>query len=351
MSSYFKQALINEREYAQSKTVSDTGSSLLVINSKDRFSASNQSTVQPTQSFNQPWNNFFLSVPDRMLPSEGIKSLRLKSIRFPWSIPNITSYNNNIIFTFYNLTGDVYTVLQTTTVDIGFGFFTGAEIATDVNTQLTAANIPLTLTWFPGTGGNQFTLVFTANITTVLPTCNVMRITAKNILTNSIITKNQYTTTPSLPWTMGLSPFNYGDDITTLNTNDGIDFSPTTLLYTNYVDIVSTRLNQYRRIQDGASVSSAKKLLVTRLYCANETSTVEENLIGTVPFLIHRQVHEKKIIWNNEATIDNLDFSVYDEYGNLVWTQSALANQPAYYTPDFTNNSYPDFQMTFEVCN
>ena len=119
------------------------------------------------------------------------------------------------------------------------------------------------------------------------------------------LTYNQYLVNASLPKTLGMSP-----TVLFYNANNSpaipgfpvgsVGFTilgnATNLLYTNYVDIVSVRLNQYRTIQDGASKNLSRRPMITRLYCANETSTQEFDIsgmpipIGSQAFLINRQL-------------------------------------------------------------
>jgi hypothetical protein len=99
---------------------------------------------------------------------------------------------------------------------------------------------------------------------------------------------------------------------------------------------------------DGASKNASKRPIITRIYCANETSTNSYDLsgniipIGTQPFLIHRKIKEKNIAWNSEATVDYLDFQVLDEFGQLV-VLPANVSQSLTLLRDTT---YPSFQMT-----
>jgi hypothetical protein len=102
---------------------------------------------------------------------------------------------------------------------------------------------------------------------------------------------------------------------------------------------------------DGASKNANKKALIARIYCANENSqntlnplTGEIIPIGSQPFIIHRKIRDKIIRWNSEATVDYLDFQVFDEYGRLVSLPDKYLNSPNPSAP-----TYPSFQMTFAL--
>jgi hypothetical protein len=325
---------------SETKTVSHPTSSLLVIDSEDRNISSSIDIGGSTPVEFQPWNNFQIQTPDR-LATGNINRICLHSVRFPWFIPNINSQNDNM-----NI------IINGTPAYIDLGadgsaFFSPAEIATAINDELTALGAPfsgLQVAWnnedqrfyWTATGLSGDTIQFQATCT---PLAGL----------HVPLTNQQYVTMPSLAKTMG---FNLATlSITYAVNNVAFEWSPcsaTDLLYTHYVDIVSARLLQYRSMIDGASKNSNKKALIARIYCANENSQnsydIDGNIIpqGSQPFIIHRKIADKTIKWNSEATVDYLDFQVYDEYGRLV----ALPDKYLQSTQP-SASTYPSFQMTF----
>ena len=301
---------------------SKMSSSLLVIDSDDR-NVSTDLTVNPQTFDIQPWNNFQITTPDRLMTG-AVTSLMLKEVVFPWAIPNITSYNNVINV---NSTG---TAPFSVTITIPPGFYVPSDLVTILNAQLATY---ATVSWSNINSRFTWTILNQAGNTV-------------NFDVPGITTVGQYVSQPSLLKTLGFSYAQWQVPIVVPAGNAAYQFnsSSTSLLYTSYVDIVSSRINQYRKLQDGASKNASRSQFVTRLYCANETSTnpTTGNPVGTEYFVINRQVCEKVINWEPHGTIDVLDFQVRDEYGNLVWipvySNGNAPNAPA---------NYPSFKMTF----
>ena len=132
-------------------------------------------------------------------------------------------------------------------------------------------------------------------------------------------------------------------------TGSTITGNPTGLLYTQYIDIVSEKLNYYSHQKDGSSDPLTSQALVCRLYIADEVSLAQNVDSFYQPFLIHRQFsNPKTLMWNKDAVVDWLDIAVYDEYGELVplpqLYQFDGSDPPVYRTSE--TGSYPNFQIT-----
>jgi len=313
---------------------SPPGSSLLVIDSEDRNVASAVNVSSASLVEYQPWNNFRIQTPDRLAVG-AVRRIMPKSIRFPWFIPNLNPQNDNMNIV---VGGTSYYI------DLGAGgsdFYTPQEIATLINNELAGDGVGLAVEWMPGSQRYQWTATDLSGTT--------IRFQATNSPIAGLhvpLTNEQFVSLPSLCKTMG---FNLAS-LSTTYVPDSADFafnpcSATECLYTRYVDIVSPRLLQYRKMIDGASKNANKKALITRVYCANETSMNTYDIsgnaipIGTQPFIIHRKLNEKDIRWEPEATIDYIDFQLYDEYGNLVQLPVV----------EFEPSTFPSFQMTFNL--
>jgi len=280
----------------------------------------------------------------------------LKSIRFPWYIPPINSATDTLIIKLGLSSAGPFTTVYAGLNSLEFQ--TPSQVATAINQDiaLSAPAFPFTVRWVANSQQFIWSWGNTAATNSVVyfqPANNLVVKPTTGPATFYPLSQEQFATNPSLARVMG---FNYGSltfsDSASPRffTYDGLvqDIYPcsgTDFLYTRYVDIVSTRLLQYRRMIDGASKNSNKKALITRVYCANENSQnsydISGNIIpiGSQPFVIHRQICEKSILWNSEATIDYLDFQVYDEFGNFVIPPSNA--------PEYSSLTYPSFQMTF----
>jgi hypothetical protein len=320
---------------SEQKVVKHPASSLLVIDSEDRNIASSIDVSSSSPVEYQPWNNFQIQTPDR-LATGGINRIALKSVRFPWYIPNITSRN-------YEIAVSINSVV--TPVDLAIRFTSPEDAAQQMTTVLynSGTSTGIQVNWNNTLQSFTWTAVGLSGASVIIVPLN------SNI--SSIgLTQAQYVNNPSLAKSMGFSLATLYKTYTIASASQTfIVNSPTDFLYTRYVDIVSPRLLQYRRMMDGASKNASKRPLVTRIYCANENSQNSYDLsgniipIGTQPFLIHRKIEEKSIAWNSEATVDYLDFQVFDEYGQLVALPGSV-DQTLTLLRDIT---YPSFQMTF----
>lgn len=313
---------------SETKTVKHPASSLLVIDSEDRNVASSINISGSSPVEYQPWNNFVIQTPDR-LATGAINRIVPKSIRFPWYIPNITLRNCSLQVEINN-SGVFNTYIVTR------GFLSPEAIAYDMSSQ----QPDIGLEWKWDNINQQFYVIVSGSAVGVPIEFSCIK------PDGTVYTNEEFVSNPSLAKTLGFTLFGLSQTYT--QPTDGSNIYPTgytDCLYTRYVDIVSTRLLQYRKMMDGASKNANKKALITRVYCANENSMNSYDLsgniipVGTQPFLIHRKIMEKDILWNSEATIDYIDIQVFDEYGSLVVLPSA-----SYFSPSTT---YPSFQMTF----
>lgn len=319
----------------ETKTVKHPYSSLLVIDSEDRNVSSSIDISSGTPVEFQPWNNFQIQTPDRLATGD-INKICLHSVRFPWFIPNIVPQNDNM---------NIIVGGTTYFIDLasdGASFYTPIEVADLITADLSGSG--LSVEWldhsqrflWTATGINGTAIQFQA---TNSPLAGL----------HVPLTNQQFITMPSLAKSMG---FNLATLSITYTPDSALYIfepcSATDFLYTHYVDIVSTRLLQYRSMIDGASKNPNKKPIITRIYCANENSQnsydISGNIIpiGSQPFIIHRKIMDKAIKWNSEATVDYLDFQVFDEYGRLVALPDRYLN-----TLQPNASTFPAFQMTF----
>jgi hypothetical protein len=332
-----------------------SASQYLVLDSKNRFFS-----ASPNQTQDQPWNNFRLQKGESLMESFATR-LTISEIRFPWLIPNITTFNDTIY-----IVGVVVGDTVNTVHEIGLisQFYTPDEIMTEINNQISTFNLINPPTFSSLVAGETEVNLATSGGSPIWISWRPVDLTAPSLTPQQIQDlKYQYATLPSLAKTLG---FTFEQVLYSPNTGaGGPDFfpilntivsNPTEYLYTSYVDITSNKLNQYTTNLDGSSDITSNRLLL-RLYYSDESSMYnsynnENNIINIYnPTLIHRQFkNPKQVMWNKESVVDWLDIQVRDQYGNLVYLpQIQLAGNDPNADPPFTTTiegSYPDFQIT-----
>jgi hypothetical protein len=123
--------------------------------------------------------------------------------------------------------------------------------------------------------------------------------------------------------------------------------------YTEYVDIVCSQLTYNQDLKDASTTNGVSRDLLARIYleCENDqpvpvniggtATNVQDSVPGTYPFTIYRKFpHPKQIQWNNEQSLGNLVFEVYDDRGVLLSGNGTGNNA------DFI---FPDWRMTLLV--
>lgn len=276
----------------------------LVLDSKNR----NYSAQPGASTSSQPWNKFRLQRPQALMQSFATRVL-VSEVRFPWYVPNITKYNNSLYFKGENsLAVDIVV-----TVTLPPKFYQPADIVTAVNQQLTASSLvaPPVLSYDPVLQTYTFTYpsvpeALASQIywfdSTVSPTAPPQSV---------------FESSSSLAKTLGFEWSQVNGSNPNISGKDRTG-NPTESLYTQYIDIVSEKLNYYTHQKDGSSDPLTSQALICRLYIADEVS-LAQNTTPIGPFVIHRQYKTPKaIMWNKEAVVDWLDVAVYDEFGQLI---------------------------------
>jgi hypothetical protein len=87
--------------------------------------------------------------------------------------------------------------------------------------------------------------------------------------------------------------------------------------YTDYIDIVSTSLAQAQYIRDSnTNQSIPKRDVIARVYVCTNVSTYTTDAAGTRPFTIWRNWTCPKVLkWTADRSIDAIDLSLFDMYG------------------------------------
>lgn len=365
-----QQSYSTDAQAVETKVVRNPATQYLVLNSKDRNQTSSTGVF-----VRQAWNQFRLQRPQNIMQTYATRML-VSEINFPFYVPNINVYTKYFwIAGPSNVVGNPVFLWR---VRIADGFSDGPTIATEINNSFVAG---IGLDVVVGTPGS-----FPINPPEVTYANGVFSWT-KSILapaefvlyyynpvpygwTNAVAfpygvtppPENNYYSNISLMLLMGMeySQVNgLGLYFTITSTPDfGFQGNPTTLQYTQYVDIVSDKLHQYTTNRDGSTDNSFGRNLMCRLYISDEASNIVEGTdIGaggtstftqfipgvTSPFIIHRQFkNPKSVMWNKESAVDWLDIALYDEWGNLLPLPYA---NPLNLLP-IANPVYPDFQLT-----
>jgi hypothetical protein len=306
-----------------------------VLNSRDRFI--NADPVQK-RIVQQPYNDFLLQKAQALIPSYA-RRLQVSEVRFPFYIPNIVTGRNDKLSLGVFLGG----IWRLFVVELDSGFYTPSQLATTLNGLILSV-----YNTYPGTvPADCLTFTYNPNGYFTITAQDAWVVFAEpnraNYAENYVTT--DYYALPSLALTLGFDP----RDLTSSNTEAlykplpltlvSVELNPTTCLYTDYVDICSSKLMRFTDASDGGSGNNVPSSLVCRIYVADEASlTTAGSIPGYAPFIIHRQFKTPKTIeWNSDSFVADLDIQVQDMYGDLVpigtFVQDSLSG-------------YPDFQLT-----
>ena len=111
--------------------------------------------------------------------------------------------------------------------------------------------------------------------------------------------------------TIGLPGYNY---IQTQSPN---------FLYTSYIDITSNALTKFQKIKDTDTATLKRSSIISRVYLSgvgNPQSTSSEYGLGCQPFFLTADLNTPKVVrWSPDETVFNLDFSLYDQYGDPIY--------------------------------
>jgi hypothetical protein len=368
---------------------------LLVINSKDRNQSSSTGAV-----IKQPWNQFRLQRPQSIMQTYATRLL-VTEINFPYYIPNINALTNQ----FWILGVDIIGVLTLYQVRLNPGFYVGGgqpganDLSLAINAILTESpgytQLGVAIPIAGGAGkllsppdvdflpNKSFSWVNSVPVTGDFALffynpCPQLNLDAPGFVAPAVIppfitppTESVYVNSASLMNLMGMDYVQVIGTIIATNVIEpvnGVIGNPTTLQYTQYIDIVSDKLHQFTTNRDGNTDNFFSRNLLCRLYISDESSNIvqgfqSQSVDGTgtayqvnfvpgvnAPMIIHRQFKSPKaVMWNKESAVDWLDIAVYDQYGNLVPTTpfaSVTATGFPLRPPFFT---YPDFQITLQA--
>jgi len=322
---------------------------LLTLNSQDRlqYNLSFTNPLAPASDnrvARQAWNKFRLQRPQPLMGAFATR-IGVTEVRFPYFVPNVNTTNNQI---WLGLVDDLdqLSIYQLT---VNPAFLSGTGLADALNSiisglatygtyqVISGPNVPINPAFYPIFSFNENTqqMTFTPN-----PTSGAFLYGYNPVST--AFSPIQYYNSPSLALLMNFDIVQVSSQI---DNTVPILSNPTDMCYTNYIDIVSDKLNQYASSRDGSSDNNFNRSLLCRLYITDDISLKQGQGQGQqqAPFVIHRQFATPKMIeWNKEASIDWVDLAVYDMFGNLLPlpTLTFPGGTPAQV------GVYPNFQIT-----
>jgi len=291
----------------------------------------------------QPINNFVLA-PSRNILQGQFDSLKVQEVTIPFSIPNIVANRTNqFAFTTSEVAGTNYLIT------VPEGFYTGAQLATEINTQITNI-IDALLTdrpVFTYTKNGLFLASCTVYNLALYPVVNGITLTSG---TAGNVGVNTCTLLAIMGYLNAYYPYNLISRKTLLS-----GFAP--LLYTNYIDICSDSLTQFQQSADVSTSLASKSNVICRVYIADETSTPTVDASGNpvypgmVPFVIHRQFKNAKVMrWNGQNSVGSIDLQLFDQWAKPLECGIAglttFVNQASASYPTF---SLGDFQITLSA--
>jgi hypothetical protein len=370
------------------KPIRMPASAFFNINSIDRYASALNPVSQyalintkPNILTANPAGNYNMSLGRNLLTGY-FHRLTVTEANLHWNIPTINSQNylfcmsSVILTTIYQQTLNVY-------LDIGFYSFTelAAHLQKSIRKTFVGSVAPLdalTVKWIPTlyTGGYRFEfntndatteIIFnnhlvSSNLGKILPGQTVIQ--AQNSMLkfyNMIGLTSAQMNLPPYP----VPPYTTGVFQQILYANP----SYPTLIYTGYVDIISTKLSQFMRVKDSETAWAPDTAVIVRIYMSNvngisaalveptgydasgnvtigATTTFDTVAIGSRPFVLnYSPITPKHIKWDPAQSLVDFDIRVVDEFGDLVpWNAlnqyTDLNNDIIYFQENF------EFQLT-----
>jgi hypothetical protein len=305
----------------------------LFLNSADRNYNASPGTYLANQAIDVAWNDFRIQRSQQLIGSFA-RRIRPVDVKFAWSIPNIMTGKNDVIYFLVGATDYVITLPSS--------FYTPAELATALTAALQTA-----------VGGTDVAPVITYDAVNMRYTATCPATTGDDFIMTpyadpATYSFAQYQNSPSLFKTLGFT-YDQASSPPPIAPGAFMTGVPTLSSYTDYVEILSNKIMTYTDVWDGQSGDGGRNAIM-RIQAQDETSMnqltdAEGNTIPTTcrPFQIYRQFKMPKAIkWNPDSTIDWLDISVVDMYGQLV-------PLPPYNSSSTRTGGlgyYPDFQIT-----
>lgn len=269
-----------------------------VMDSLDRYA-----TPFEQLTGNEPANDFILSRGQALLYGYFTR-LAIAQIQLQYRLPTITPRNNTLVLT--DAAQNIYTV------DLSGGFYNPTQLAAMIQAQVLA---------LPGTPFPAFTAAYNPATGGIVLSCATVQ----------FIVDAQYDNNPTNTQNAAATAITIGatrDNLSTLANTQVL--GPPQLSYTRYIDVVSDRLTKFQRVKDGTTKAPKNQTaIVARIYLTapNTTDQISATTgIGSTPFNLCVDYNTPKHIkWSPNEALNELDFRLYDEWGDLLYWDADLA--------------------------
>lgn len=293
--------------------VQDGANANLFLNSRDR------NTTRNGSKSTQPYTNFVLQKQFPLLQGQ-INSIKVNEVMMPMPA-NINTYNNIGSLYVFDNAGNITGQYDMSGNYWGSGFYTGTEIQDKLNANPFLISEAISVVY---NDDGTFSWI-------ILPNPGVAGWGIAPYIPNGVTTITQlqsfFSTTPpeamGLLWTLGFNNYISNSFSITIGTyRTGV----ASLLYTQYIDIVSDVLTQYQELTDTSTDTTNPNHIICRVYIANEVSIPQVDvsgnpvLPGTQYAIIHRQFKNPKILrWNGQNSVDRVDLRLLDDLGRPLY--------------------------------
>lgn len=309
------------QEEKDAKPIREPAQAELVISSLDRFHDRPGGAVPYTQQATtqllgsilgaySPANDFTVAVPRNLLYGY-FHRLTPTQIQVQYRLPTVLAgYNDQFILAKNGPAGTV------AIITIPQGYYTPASLGTALQTAIRASpagTAGYTVNFTTLTGG----FLFATN--TADTTCLLIPNFPPNVATEA--QAQVYLKAAKL---LGAGKEAYGvqgENSNTINPQTSFNTYSPSFMLTDWIDIVSHKLSKFKRVKDNASTDAGLQDVIARVYMnapntRNPATAVVTPVNITVDFFTPNSCR-----WSVEEALQDIDFSLYDCYGNLLpWT-------------------------------
>lgn len=327
----------NARQVAQ--TIRMPSTSLLTIDSEDRFTDYTQARGDAVGNYSSTPYNFSISKSESLM-NGFLTRCGITEVCFPWVIPNINVKTNSIQFVYQ----DGSNIPVVTSISLEYGFYTPHNLAQALVAEITQIN-PL-LSAFTMEYGNT----------------GMSNYGDEPLFTYA---SNNGTGVAFLPWVYNTAPYPFSSN--TKQLFDLLGFSNNNALLTTsnnignytlcqctrYIDIVCNQLTNNQALKDQTSQTISRDMLC-RIYLGDGGGTGQSTIApsdtafcppGCAPMTIYRNfATPKQIQWiPNQPIPGYLSFQVFDQDGNPLDESVTIAQSGS------GHNQSVDWSMTLMV--
>lgn len=315
---------------------------LFTVDTRDGLKIENGLIVKSIQN-----NPYDINIQkNQQLFSGAVQRVSLTELNMTWNIENV-NWRNNILYLETNLPA-------TLNINIVYSsqYFLPAELATMVQNSLNGVSSPSDYKYYNDANVEVAAAPVFGNSTwsvTWNPRRNIFIINPQNVATTWRINPkiNQY---------KGSTLFSDGQNVKRNSTIaemmgfNNVDASYAnifrssyaTMLYTTYVDIVSSILCKNQDVRDTSTSYFNGQNILARVYISSQNlesiSTDGSNILGTRPFNLHYVfATPKEIQWNTQEFLPSCNIRLQDDKGDLLYSRSNESNVVA--GTQFSGNS------------